>query len=80
MAATEFRSSRVRLYNKIIFRKKAYLPSLRVGGRAYVGPAEKSKIWDAGGTKNLVQKGLSEAEHFQVCGEYVLTNEAALGK
>ena len=76
MAATEFRSSRVRLY----ISGKAYPPSLRVGGRAYVGPVEKSKIWGAGGTKNLVQKGLSEEDHFQVCGEYVLTNEAALGK
>ena len=74
MAATEFRSSRVRLY----ISGKAYPPSLRVGGRAYVGPAEKSKIWGAGGTKNFVQKGLSEEDHFQLCGEYVLTNEAAL--
>ena len=30
--------------------------------------------------KEFVQKGLSEEDHFQVCGEDVLANEAALGK
>ena len=51
-----------------------------MGGRAYVGPTKTSKIWGGcGGRKNLVQKELSEQDHFQVCGEYVLTNEAALG-
>ena len=48
-----------------------------MGGRAYVGPAKMSKILDVGSTRNLVQKGLSEKDHFQVCGEDVLTNEAA---
>ena len=62
---------------------KACPLSLRESGRAYVGRAEKSKIWGVGNTKKLVQRGLSKevrAYSPQVYGEYALTNEAALEK
>ena len=75
MAATEFRSSRVRLY---IISEKTYPPCLRVGGRAYVRPAEKTKIWDVRGTRNSVTTKICTFEFgavrkVQLCAFFVDT-------